>query len=165
MSVPKPKGYSRAQIALHWIVAVLIVLQFVLHEPMAEAWDRVEDGIAVAFDPVVALHVFGGLAVLAFALWRIVLRQRRGAPPPPESEPAPLRLAAHLGHMALYALMVLMPVSGAVAWFGTVEAAAEVHEAMKPAMLILVLVHVAAALWHQFWLKDGLMLRMKRPLD
>ena len=88
-----------------------------------------------------------------------------GAPPPPESEPAPLRLAAHLGHMALYALMVLMPVSGAVAWFGTVEAAAEVHEAMKPAMLILVLVHVAAALWHQFWLKDGLMLRMKRPLD
>ena len=165
MSVPKPKGYSRAQIALHWIVAVLIVLQFVLHEPMAEAWDRVEDGIAVAFDPVVALHVFGGLAVLAFALWRIVLRQRRGAPPPPESEPAPLRLAAHLGHMALYALMVLMPVSGAVAWFGTVEAAAEAHEAMKPALLILVLVHVAAALWHQFWLKDGLMLRMKRPLD
>ena len=67
--------------------------------------------------------------------------------------------------MALYALMVLMPVSGAVAWFGTVEAAPEVHEAMKPAMLILVLVHVAAALWHQFWLKDGLMLRMKRPLD
>ena len=89
MSVPKPKGYSRAQIALHWIVAVLIVLQFVLHEPMAEAWDKVEDGIAVAFDPVVALHVFGGLAVLAFALWRIVLRQRRGAPPPPGSGPAP----------------------------------------------------------------------------
>jgi cytochrome b561 len=25
--------------------------------------------------------------------------------------------------------------------------------------------HVLAALWHHFWLKDGLLLRMKRPLD
>ncbi|WP_435257937.1 cytochrome b [Thioclava sp. FR2] len=157
-----PKGYSRAQIALHWVVAVLIVLQFVLHEPIAEAWDVIEDGGVAAFDPVVAMHVFGGLAVLVFAAWRLVLRKTRGAPPPPEAEPAPLKLAAHLGHMALYALMILMPITGAVAWFGGIEASAEVHEAMKPAMLILVAVHLLAALWHQFWLKDGLMLRMKR---
>ena len=36
---------------------------------------------------------------------------------------------------------------------------------VKVALLALVAVHVVAALWHQFWLKDGLMLRMKRPLD
>ena len=36
---------------------------------------------------------------------------------------------------------------------------------MKPVTIILVAVHVVAALWHQFYLKDGLLLRMKRPLD
>ncbi|HEX9859404.1 MAG TPA: cytochrome b/b6 domain-containing protein, partial [Paracoccaceae bacterium] len=86
-----------------------------------------------------------------------------GTPPPPEAESAQLRLAARLGHGALYALMLLMPLSGAVAWFGGIGAAARAHELMKPALLILVAVHGLAALWHQFWLRDGLMLRMRRP--
>lgn len=165
MARQSPKGYSRIQIALHWIVALLIAVQFILHEPMSEAWDAIRRGVEAGFNPVVALHVFGGLAVLAFSVWRIALRRTRGFPPAPEAEPALLRLAAHLGHMALYALMILMPVSGAVAWFGGSEGAAEAHEVMKPLLLALIAVHVLAALWHQFWLKDGLMLRMKRPLD
>lgn len=160
-----PQGYSRTQIALHWVVAVLIAGQFIFHEAMSDAWDIIEDGGAISFDPLVSLHVFGGIAVLAFALWRLVLRQARGVPPPPATAPPLSRLAAHAGHIALYALMILMPVSGVVAWFGGVEAAAEAHEAMKPALIVLVLVHVGASLWHQFWLKDGLLLRMKKAQD
>jgi cytochrome b561 len=137
----------------------------VLHEPMAEAWDMVKDGQTPAFNWLVLAHVFGGGLVLVFALWRLILRQTRGVPDAPMSEPAPLRLAAHLGHLALYALMILMPVSGMVAWFGGIESAADAHEVLKTAMLALVAVHVVAALWHQFWLKDGLLLRMKRPQD
>lgn len=160
------KGYSARQIRLHWIVAALIVLQFVLHEPMAEAWDVIKDGgPPPAFNWLVLSHVFGGALVLVFALWRLVLRQSRGVPPPPAEEPPVLRMAAHLGHLALYALMILMPLSGAAAWFGGIDAAAEVHETMKPLMILLVAVHVAAAIWHQVWLKDGLMDRMRRPLD
>lgn len=163
--MPSPKGYSARQIRLHWMVAVLIVLQFVLHEPIAEAWEGVEEGRSPAFNWLVFSHIVGGVLVLIFALWRLVLRQTRGVPPPPEAEPAPLRMAAHLGHLALYALMIAMPLSGMAAWFGGIEAAAEGHELLKVALLALVAVHVVAALWHQFWLKDGLMLRMKRPLD
>lgn len=159
------KGYSARQIRLHWIVAVLIVLQFVLHEPIAEAWEMVEDGGSPSASWLILSHIVGGGLILLFAVWRLVLRQTRGVPPAPAEEPAPLRMAAHVGHLALYALMILMPISGAVAWFGGVEAAAEGHEAMKVAMLVLVAVHVVAALWHQFWLKDGLLLRMKKPLD
>lgn len=144
---------------------ILIGLQFVLHERMSEAWDAFRDGKTFALDPLVASHVVGGLAVLALALWSIALRRTRGAPPPPEAEPAPLRLAAHAGHMALYALMILMPMSGALAWFGGQDAAAVAHDAMKPLMIALVGIHVLAALWHQFWLRDGLILRMKRPAD
>lgn len=125
--MPRPKGYSRTQIALHWVAFLLIVQQFVLHEGIAEAWDLVEDGGVPAFDPIVAAHVLGGMAVLAFALWRLVLRRSRGVPDLPAGGSALTHLAAHLGHYALYALMILMPVSGAVAWFGGVEAAGEAH--------------------------------------
>ena len=58
--------------------------------------------------------------------------------------------------------MLLMPVSGLVAWFGGVDTAADAHEVMSNLMLFVVGVHVAAALWHQFWLKDHLLLRMMR---
>ena len=155
-----PATYSRTQIALHWIVALLFVLQFVLHEPIAEAWDVIEDGGTAAFNPLVAAHVAGGILILAFAVWRIALRRMRGVPDLPASEGPAVRLAAHAGHMALYALMILMPLSGTAAWFGGIEAAAEGHETIKPLVILLVAVHVAAALWHQIWRRDGLMRRM-----
>lgn len=155
-----PSAYSRTQILLHWIVAFLFVLQFVLHEPMAEAWDVIEDGGTVAFDPLVAAHVAGGLLILTFAAWRIALRRTRGVPELPAGDGPMVRLAAHAGHMALYALMILMPLSGMAAWFGGAETAADVHEAMKPLVILLVAVHVAAAIWHQVWRRDGLMRRM-----
>ncbi len=163
--MPSPKGYSARQIRLHWLVAVLIVLQFVLNEPMSAAWEMVENGQTPGFNWLVTSHVLGGVLVLIFALWRLVLRQTRGVPAPPETEPAPLRMLGHLGHLALYALMIALPLSGLAAWFGGIAAAAELHEAMKAALMALVALHVLAALWHQFWLKDGLMARMKQPLD
>ena len=81
------------------------------------------------------------------------------------SDNALMMKAAEWGHLALYGVMILIPLSGLVAWYGVVEAAAEVHEIAKPVLILLVAGHVAAALYHQFWLKDGLLLRMKRPLD
>ncbi|MDR0807534.1 MAG: hypothetical protein LBE86_00095 [Gemmobacter sp.] len=36
---------------------------------------------------------------------------------------------------------------------------------MTTLLMVLVGLHVLAALWHQFWLRDGLMERMRRPLD
>lgn len=163
--MPSPKGYSARQIRLHWLVAVVIVLQFILHEPISQAWDGIEAGQSPAFNWLILAHIAGGALVLVFALWRLVLRQSRGVPPAPETETAPLRMAAHLGHLGLYALMIAMPLSGMAAWFGGIRAAAEAHEVMKAALMALVAGHVIAALWHQFWLKDGLILRMKRPLD
>ncbi len=72
-----------------------------------------------------------------------------------------LKLAAHLTHWTLYALMILMPLSGALAWFGDVELGAIVHNILKLPLLVLVLLHVLAALFHQFVLKTNLIARMK----
>lgn len=160
--MPASAGYSRLQIALHWVVALLILQQFVFHDAISAAWRAMGRGLAVAFDPMVMAHVAGGALILLAALWRLSIRARRGAPPA-EGDSALQRLVAKLTHLGLYVLMILMPVSGAVAWFGGVKAAAEGHEVMKVLLLALIVLHVVGALYHQFILRDGVMNRMRRP--
>lgn len=157
-----PSHYSRAQIALHWVVFLLIALQYLFHDAILEAWDKLRDGGEVAFSPLVAGHVFGGLLILALVVWRIVLRRTRGAPPLPAEEPEALKRIAQLTHLGLYALMLLMPVTGALAWFGGIDPAAGAHSLLRLLLLALVALHVAGALYQQFVLKTNIMARMKR---
>lgn len=158
-----PTAYSRAQIALHWVIFGLIALQFLLHDWISEAWDKIEEGQPFVFHPLIAAHVFGGLLILALVVWRIVLRRTRGAPALPPEEPPAMQLVAKLTHAGLYALMLAMPISGGVAWFIGVEAAAEAHEVMRILLLALVGLHILGALYQQFVLKTDIMARMKRP--
>ena len=163
VSAPVVRGYSATQIRLHWIVVLLLVAQYVLNDFISEAWEIVEDGGSAEFHPLVAGHVALGVLVLVLALWRIALRIRRGAPPPPENEPAILKLAASATHLGLYALLILMPLSGMAARFGGVEAAAEAHEVMRALLLALIALHVVGALYQRFILKTDVMTRMVRP--
>ena len=161
------QGYSRLQVRLHWAVVVLIALQYVFHEAIAEAWEMIEEASEAGliaepgYDPLVPLHVAGGIAVAVLALWRIGLRLRHGAPPPPAGTPPRLARLAGVVHGALYALILALPVTGAAAWFGGVEAAAEAHELLRGLLIVLVAGHVGAALWHQFVRRDGIMARMR----
>lgn len=161
-----PKGYSATQIRLHWIIAALIVAQLIFGEGIGSAFrELVKTGIAT-YPTATLAHIIGGALILALALWRIALKVRRGAPDLPEGQPPLTKLAAKATHGALYLLMIGAPVSGAVAWFGGgIESVAEAHELAKPLFIGLIVLHVAGALWHQFVLKDGLLLRMKRPQD
>lgn len=157
-----PQGFSRLQIALHWLIFLLIVAQFVLHDPIADAWEQISRGGEVAFNPLVAQHVFTGIAILALVLLRIVVRLSRGAPSFPEEEPMGLRVVAALTHIGLYGLMLLMPLSGIVAWFGGQALAGDAHEVMKGAMLLLVGLHILGALVQQFVFKTNIMDRMRK---
>lgn len=162
MAKDKPTGYTNLQIVLHWAVAVLVIFQLVIHEGMEHAFDAVEDGAAVAGgDALMAnVHVAVGLTIFALAVWRVFVRVRHGVPPLPEGEHPALKIAANWTHFLLYALILGMPVSGAVAWFFRVEIAAEVHEAAKTAMIALVLLHTAAALAQHFFFKTDVLTRM-----
>ncbi|MEI4263690.1 hypothetical protein [Roseovarius sp. D0-M9] len=55
-----PTGYSRLQIALHWIVFALIAQHYLFKDTMSATWDRVIEGLEVRFDPLVLAHVAGG---------------------------------------------------------------------------------------------------------
>jgi hypothetical protein len=52
------------------------------------------------------------IAILVLALVRLVVRFISGAPPLPADLPEPMKLAAHLSHVGLYALMIGMPLIG-----------------------------------------------------
>jgi cytochrome b561 len=158
-----PKGYSTAQILLHWAIALLIALQFLFNDPIGSAFRQMTRGTVPPFSWAVWAHIAVGIVILLLVLWRFGLRLTRGAPPAPEGGPAILHTGASLAHWALYALMLALPLSGLVAWFGALRTAGDAHEVMGNLLLALVALHVAAALWHQFGLKDHLLLRMMRP--
>lgn len=158
------KGYSATQIALHWGVAVLILFQLIFGEDMGRAWRAVEDGLQPVMSLSVWAHIIVGIAVLLFAVWRLVLRFTRGAPEAPAAS-VMMQQAAIWGHRALYAVMLLAPMTGLAAWYGGIDTAAEVHEVFKPVLIVLIVGHILAAFYHQFIRKDGLLLRMRRPLD
>ena len=158
-------GYSATQIALHWIVAALIVVQFVLSDGMEAAYGFEHGGPAPTGSELFLsnVHMACGIAVFALALLRVALRFRRGVPLPPPDQPRLVRLAARATHGALYAVIFLMPLTGMLACFGGVEAMAAVHRFGQPILLVLVGLHVAGAAYHHFVLKSDVPRRMLKP--
>ena len=161
--MPAPTGYSRQQIALHWIVAALILWQYLFNESIARAWDAIGKGQEPAINLMVLTHVLSGAAILITALWRLAIIRRHGIPVMIGNNTL-LNMVARATHLGLYALMILMPVSGALTWFGGLGAAGA-HTVLKVALLALVVLHTIGALYHRLWLKDAVMERMIRAQD
>ncbi len=151
--MPRPASYSTLQVILHWLVVILIVAAFLLS-------DQMDDWEDLPADAALPLHGILGLTVFFLMLFRLALRLFRGAPPPPEADPAWQKRVAEITHWALYALAIATPWSGGFAFYLRWEEAADVHELLKTLLLITAAAHTAAALYHQFILKDGLMARM-----
>lgn len=153
------QGYSRLQIALHWAIAVLIVLNYIISDDMGEIFDGALEGHAVTgLTPV--FHVWAGTAVLVLVLVRLVTRMVSGAPAP--ANDTFLEKVAVWGHRALYALMLAVPALGAITWFGGIEATADLHVLVVNVLMLAALGHAAMSLFHHFVLKDGLLHRMVR---
>lgn len=157
------KAYSRIQIALHWAVALLVVFNLIFSDAMSELWDQIEETGPTATTTGAWVHIIVGITVLVFVAWRLVLRVTRGVPHAPTGTHPLLKLAGDAGHYALYALMIALPVSGLMAFFGGFEDLAELHaEVLKTLLWVLIALHVLAALFHHFVLKDGLLNRMRK---
>lgn len=156
----RPLGYSRLQIRLHWIVAVLVILQLIFGEGIGGDFDRMLDSGVAGYSAPTILHIGSGVLIGLLMIWRLSQRLGRGVPPEAEGLEG---LAAKAAHWAFYAILIGAPIMGLVAWFGGSEEAGDLHSLVKPVLIVLIGLHVLAALWHQFVRKDGLLLRMKRP--
>lgn len=160
-----PQGYSATQIALHWAIVVLVAAQYVFKDAIAGAWDAIQQGQTYAFDPLILAHVVGGGLILVLVAWRLVLRLRRGTPPPPDNELGVLKSLSHVAHWAFYAILGAMPVTGLLAWFAELAPAARAHSVLKVVLLALVALHILAIPFHRIVLKNNVMRRMIYPAD
>lgn len=155
----RTSGYSGAQIALHWLIALGVVFNYVVSSGMGRALREHLGGQPVTIG-IANLHVWIGVSVLVLAALRIALRLSRGGPAP---VPGTLGKAGAAVHGILYLLMLAVPAAGAVAWFGGVNAAGDAHGLLANVLIVMAGLHALAGLFHHYVLKDGLILRMLRP--
>ena len=104
-SLSRPNRYTGVAIALHWIIAVLIGVNLVLvwfADKWPQGWVR----------PAIDLHKSIGITVLGLVLMRILWRTTHKPPTLPTDYPKWERTAAHLAHLALYVLILGLPLSG-----------------------------------------------------
>lgn len=166
--------YHPFAIALHWLMAALIVALVVVGFTM----DELPKGSAVRY-AAINLHKLAGVVVLVLVAVRLAWRASH---PMPSLDGLPTwqRVAAAISHRLLYALMIIMPASGllftnfgrGIRLFalelapigGANEALSDlfkdVHEAAASMLIALVAVHALAALWHHFGRRDGTLARM-----
>ncbi len=160
MTRAAPVAYLAMQKRLHWLVVILLALQYFVFDGMGRPFrTAIETGIA-PYDLTPVVHIGIGFAVLLLALWRIGLRLSHGAPEAPAAEPPLFAKAAKWAHAAIYALLIGLPIGGAVAWFAGLKQFGEVHEVATNILLAIVILHVAAALVHHFWWRTDVLRRM-----
>ncbi len=104
------RSYRSAARWLHWSMAVMIAIIVPLGLYCASL--RGLPGRAAERDSLLLVHKSLGLAVLALAVVRLVYRWRHAAPPLPQHLPAREQRLATVVHVALYALLLLAPLSG-----------------------------------------------------
>ena len=106
MSRDTRERYGTVSRLLHWGVALLVVWQ------VLKIFDRIDDGEHWVGQTLVPWHISIGFVILLLMLVRITWALRNHGNRPPAPQPRMLGLVAKAGHVALYAALVLMPVSG-----------------------------------------------------
>ena len=97
--------YTTTAIVLHWLIALLIAVNVGLALTVGWFPDS-------AVRTVIDTHKSTGITVLGLVLVRLIWRYRHAPPALPAGYPAWERRAAHAAHIALYALILALPLSG-----------------------------------------------------
>ncbi len=171
-----PTRWGPVSQALHWLIVLLILGQGTVGLLMG-GLDNGPDKIQVY-----ALHKSFGLTIFALALLRLAWRLVAGTPRPVRGTPTWQHRIASITHVALYALLFALPLTGWVLnsaagfplqWFGLLnlpkiagtdealhETAEQAHELLFWILVALALVHAGAALYHHLFQRDDTLARM-----
>ncbi|AGK47286.1 prokaryotic cytochrome b561 family protein [Burkholderia thailandensis MSMB121] len=160
---------------LHWVMAAMIVSMFFIGAGMVAS-------VSGRHAVLIAIHKPLGVAVLVLACVRVVVRLSSRPPALPADLPGWQKLAAHGSHLALYALMIAMPLVGWAmlsaggypvtlgggvqlppvvpadpVWFAWLRHA---HRWLAYLFFATFLAHFAAALYHGVIRRDGVLRAM-----
>lgn len=183
MAVTTREKYDSVAMALHWIIAVLMIFMIFFGEDlMGEGGEGGAEAMTGTVLP--SLHVSIGTAILLLSVMRLTWRVMN----PPPALPAGMAgweiILTKLTHGLFYILMIGLPVTGwlgfprylsenpamsAVTLFGVLPVPGApslglpvglLHNLGSKLGMVLVILHVLAALKHQFISRDGLLSRM-----
>jgi cytochrome b561 len=169
-------GYGAAARALHWLIAGLVVAQFVV------AWLMPHIGRNTRPGPLINLHFSLGILIGAVMAARWLHRLSRPVPLIATDSPAWERRIAQATHRLIYAVLLTVPFLGwaaasahdlPVTFFGLLELpaiaapktrwallAGDIHTYAMWTLLAIIALHVAAALYHHFVRRDQVLRRM-----
>ncbi|POT55230.1 cytochrome B [Citrobacter amalonaticus] len=166
--------YSGLQIGIHWLVFILVIVAYCAME-LRGFFPR---SYRPWFNMV---HVSCGISILVLMVTRLLLRLKFRTPPiVPKPKPMMTGLA-HLGHLVIYLLFIVLPIIGLVmmynrgnpwiafgmvmphaaeANFDFVDTLKSWHETLANLGYFVIALHAAAALMHHYYWKDNTLLRM-----
>ena len=169
--------YNNVAIALHWVVAVLVLVMIGLGLYMIDIPRGTPDR-AFFYN----LHKSIGLTTGIIVLFRLWWRKKNPPPALPASMPTWRVTASNISHASLYTCLIIMPIVGfsasqftkwGVTYFGLFKIPPMafqnkeiydflhgVHENTAYVLMVLVVVHVLAALQHLLVKKDEIFQRM-----
>lgn len=167
--------YDKMARFLHWLVLVLLAAQYVI------AWTMPDIGQDTKPVGLVAWHLSLGTAVLAAMILRLFWRVNHPVPDSPDLSSL-LRMVSRMTHATLYLLLFIVPVMGwinassrgyGVTLFGKIplpplspvgasvgHAMGDIHRIAAYVLIGLIGLHVLAALYHHFVLRDGTLRRI-----
>jgi len=180
------KDYAVIQKVIHWLMGIFIILDLFMAQKFG---NFIGDDIGFfnfynesRFESRVGHATVGYILTTLFVL-RVYFRQRNGGAELPKNMPNWQVRAAHAGHIGLYFLMAGLFLSGIataslasqpIVIFGSFDAAflvadeslfqsvRQIHELVTNLIIALILVHIVAALYHHFIVRDNTTVRMLR---
>lgn len=169
--------YSSWAIISHWLLFPLLVVVGTLGL-FHDSWPKHSQAFWIN------LHALLGLALWVLVVARFSARLKRPPPPLPAEVSPSIRRWSRLVHLLLYALLIVVPIIGAVTfiWHGRVldvgliqlnfgvaknraifEPSEDLHGYLAYALFGVAAVHALAALWHRFIRHDAVFRRMWPP--
>lgn len=175
---PRAVRYRAIVVWIHWITAALVVTQvvvgFAFNDFLARGTPEREQ--------MFALHRTIGATILILALIRLAVRLMNPPPPYPSDFPKWERFAAVWSHRLFYILLIALPLTGLAAASGRAQDGTvpllfglalpavpgvgpdndfgDVHEILVFTTLLLLVIHVGAALKNQFMSRTAVADRM-----
>jgi cytochrome b561 len=168
--------YDSVAMTLHWLIALLLIPMLFFGEDLIRRQPDI-------FLP--SIHASAGISILLLSLARLAWRLTNPPPPLPPSTAAWEAVASRITHGLFYVLMIGLPLTGLLALpaffaqhpamagiqiFGlfavpTIELPFSIpwrglHSLGGNVGIALLILHVAAALKHQFLNRDGVLMRM-----
>lgn len=177
---------------LHWLMAAMLLVQVPLGFMMVDAYDAwlAGHGDTTLVMQLSRAHNTTGFLLLILVLLRLSWRLGNPSPELPAALLAWQRFVARATHIILYALLLVFPLSGWAAlsayagdfpifFFGrddvfrlvpqappgsqfNSDLFGEIHESCWKAGAVILLLHISAALWHEYVRRDGILSRMWR---